>query len=303
MTPTDAAAERFFRSGDGLQLFYRDFAPLAPTTKMPVLCLPGLTRNSRDFTHVAERIRRDRRVLCADLRGRGRSQHDPVWQNYHPGTYLADIGLLLSDAGVARCVLLGTSLGGILSMLLVATNPSLVAGVILNDVGPEVAPEGLARISAYVGRHAPPANWDEAVATVQATYEVGMPGLTHEEWVTHTKRSYSDVDGVPRLDMDPMIGEAVRSAPAAAAPDLWPRVCGARGRCRRSRSAVPCPTFSPGRRSTACCARSPTCCASKCRSGDTRRCSTSPSPSRPSTTSSRACPDTGLAPPLESRSA
>ena len=110
-----------------------------------MLCLPGLTRNSRDFTHVAERIRRDRRVLCADLRGRGRSQHDPVWQNYHPGTYLADIGLLLNDAGVARCVLLGTSLGGILSLLLAAMNPSLVAGVILNDVGPEVAPEGLAR--------------------------------------------------------------------------------------------------------------------------------------------------------------
>jgi pimeloyl-ACP methyl ester carboxylesterase len=219
---TPAAAETFFTSGDGLRLFYRDFAPLTPSSKLPVLCLPGLTRNSRDFTHVAERIRRDRRVLCADLRGRGRSQHDPVWQNYHPGTYLADIGLLLADAGVTRCVLLGTSLGGILSMLLAATNPSLVAGVILNDVGPEVAPAGLARIAAYVGRHAPPASWDEAVATVQATYEIGMPGLSHDEWVTHTKRSYSDVDGVPQLDMDPMIGEAVRSAPAAAAPDLWP---------------------------------------------------------------------------------
>ena len=216
------AAERFFASGDGLQLFYRDFAPLTRPSKLPVLCLPGLTRNSRDFTHVAERIRRDRRVLCADLRGRGRSQHDPSWQNYHPGTYLADIGLLLDDAGVTRCVLLGTSLGGILSMLLAATNPSLVAGVILNDVGPEVAPAGLARIAAYVGRHAPPASWDEAVATVRATYEIGMPGLSHDEWVAHTKRSYSDVGGVPQLDMDPMIGEAVRSAPAAAAPDLWP---------------------------------------------------------------------------------
>ena len=107
-------------------------------------------------------------------------------------------------------------------MLLAAMNPGLVAGVILNDVGPEVAPEGLARIAAYVGRHAPPASWDEAVATVRATYEIGMPGLSHDEWVAHTKRSYSDVGGVPRLDMDPMIGEAVRSAPAAAAPDLWP---------------------------------------------------------------------------------
>jgi pimeloyl-ACP methyl ester carboxylesterase len=219
---TDAAAGRFFAAGDGLQLFYRDFAPLTQSPRLPVLCLPGLTRNSRDFTHVAERVRQDRRVLCADLRGRGCSQHDPVWQNYHPGTYLTDIGLLLQDAGVTRCVLLGTSLGGILSMLLVATNPRLAAGVILNDVGPEVAPEGLARIAAYVGRHAPPASWDEAVATVRATYEVAMPGLTYDQWIAHTKRSYSDVGGVPRLDMDPMIGEAVRSAPSAAAPDLWP---------------------------------------------------------------------------------
>ncbi|MGL6224059.1 MAG: alpha/beta fold hydrolase [Steroidobacteraceae bacterium] len=214
-------AERYYSSADGLRLFYRDCAPLSEPARLPVLCLPGLTRNSRDFTHVAERIRRDRRVLCADLRGRGRSQHDPAWQNYHPGTYLADIGLLLQDAGITRCVLLGTSLGGILSMLLAATNPGLVAGVILNDVGPEVAPEGLARIASYVGRAAPPATWDEAVATVRATYEIGMPGLAHEQWAAYARRSYSDVDGKPQLDMDPMIGEAVRSAPAAAAPDLW----------------------------------------------------------------------------------
>ena len=213
--------ERYYSSADGLRLFYRDFAPLSEPARLPVLCLPGLTRNSRDFTHVAERIRRDRRVLCADLRGRGRSQHDPAWQNYHPGTYLADIGLLLQDAGITRCVLLGTSLGGILSMLLVATNPGLVAGVILNDVGPEVAPEGLARIASYVGRAAPPATWDEAIVTVRATYEIGMPGLSHEQWAAYARRSYSDVDGKPKLDMDPMIGEAVRSAPAAAAPDLW----------------------------------------------------------------------------------
>lgn len=220
MTEATGAA-RYYSSADGLQLFYRDFAPLSEPARLPVLCLPGLTRNSRDFTHVAGRIRRDRRVLCADLRGRGRSQHDPVWQNYHPGTYLADIDLLLHDAGITRCVLLGTSLGGILSMLLTATQPGLVAGVILNDVGPEVAPEGVARIASYVGRAAPPATWDEAVATVRATYELAMPGLSHEQWAAYARRSYSDVDGKPKLDMDPLIGEAVRSAPAAAAPDLW----------------------------------------------------------------------------------
>ncbi len=215
------ATEHYYLSADGLRLYYKDYETEA-AGKLPVLCLPGLTRNSRDFEHVALRLQRDRRVLCADLRGRGRSQHDPNWQNYHPGAYVADILLLLADAGVPRCVLLGTSLGGILSMMISATYPALVGGVILNDVGPEVAPEGLARISSYVGRHSPPKTWDEAAATVRATYEIGVPGYSDEQWAAFARRSYTDVDGVPKLDMDPMIGEAVRGAPTAAAPDLWP---------------------------------------------------------------------------------
>jgi pimeloyl-ACP methyl ester carboxylesterase len=214
-------ADRYYVSGDGLRLHYRDYA--GPGTALPpVLCLPGLTRNSRDFETVAPRIARSRRVLCADLRGRGHSQHDPNWRNYQPGTYVADLFALLADAGVERLVLLGTSLGGILSMVISATRPQAVAGVILNDVGPEVASEGLERISKYVGRHAPVSNWDEAVAQVRATYEHAIPGLSDEEWLAYARRSFSAVDGVPRLDVDPMIGEAVRAAPNAAAPDLWP---------------------------------------------------------------------------------
>jgi len=213
--------ERWFDSADGLRLYYRDYAAESPG-RLPVLCLAGLTRNSRDFEHVALRLRRDRRVLCADLRGRGRSQHDPHWQNYQPGIYLGDIGRLLDDAGVGRCVFFGTSLGGILTMLTAATAPQRVAAAILNDVGPEVDPVGLARIASYVGRSPPAHTWDDAVALVRATYEFALPGLTDEQWRDYARRSYTDVDGSPRLDMDPMIGEAVRSAPAAAAPDLWP---------------------------------------------------------------------------------
>ena len=213
--------ERWFESADGLRLYYRDYAPEAPG-RLPVLCLPGLTRNSRDFEHVALRLRRERRVLCADLRGRGRSQHDPNWRNYHPGTYLGDIGRLLEHAGVERCIFFGTSLGGILTMLTAAAQPQRVAAAILNDIGPEVDPAGLARIASYVGRYAPARTWPEAVATVRATYQIALPDLTDEQWADYARRSYSDVDGVPRLDMDPNIGEAVRAAPAAAAPDLWP---------------------------------------------------------------------------------
>lgn len=214
--------ECWFASADGLQLYYRDYPAAAPSPGLPVLCLPGLTRNSRDFEQLAVRLQRDRRVLCADLRGRGRSQHDPNWQNYHPGTYLADITGLLQDAGVERCVFFGTSLGGILTMLTAATQPQRVAAAILNDIGPEVDPVGLARIARYVGKAPPVHSWDEAVRVVRATYEFALPGLSDEQWVEYTRRSYTDVDGVPRLDMDPNIGEAVRAAPTAAAPDLWP---------------------------------------------------------------------------------
>jgi pimeloyl-ACP methyl ester carboxylesterase len=213
--------DRHFASADGLRLYYRDYPALEPG-RLPVLCLPGLTRNCRDFESTALRLQTRRRVLSPDLRGRGRSQYDPNWQNYHPGTYLADLARLLEDAGVERVILFGTSLGGILSMLISATIPRVPAGVILNDIGPEVAAEGLQRISAYVGRNAPVRSWDEAAAQMRVTYGLAMPDASDAEWEAFARRSYTEVGGVPRLDVDPGVGEAVRAAPAGAAPDLWP---------------------------------------------------------------------------------
>jgi pimeloyl-ACP methyl ester carboxylesterase len=116
----------------------------------------------------------------------------------------------------------GTSLGGILAMLIAATRPDAIAGAVLNDVGPEIAPEGLQRIAQYVGRHTPVGSWEEAAAQARATYGLALPGLSDAQWLDFARRSYVEVDGVPRLDMDPMIGEAVRAAPSGAAPDLWP---------------------------------------------------------------------------------
>jgi pimeloyl-ACP methyl ester carboxylesterase len=212
--------DRYYASGDGLRLYYRDY-PGPGSALLPVLCLPGLTRNSRDFEVVAPRLARERRVLCADLRGRGRSQHDPNWHNYHPGAYVADLAALLADAGVERLVLLGTSLGGILSLVIAATQPRRVAGVVLNDIGPEVAPEGLHRISTYVGRHAPVSSWDEAAAQARATYGLALPDLSDEQWLAYARRSFTEVDGVPQLDVDRMVGEAVRASQPSAAQDLW----------------------------------------------------------------------------------
>ena len=212
--------DRFFQSADGLRLHYRDYP--AAAGRVPVLCLPGLTRNCRDFETIAPRIQRSRRVLSPDLRGRGLSQHDPNWRNYHPGTYVADVAGLLADAGVERVIVLGTSLGGIIAMIMAATTPNAMAGAILNDIGPEVAPEGHKRISSYVGKSAPVRNWAEAAAQSRATNGLAWPDATDEDWLRIARRVYREVDGVPRLDMDPMIGEAVRAAPSGAAPDLWP---------------------------------------------------------------------------------
>ena len=200
---------RFYESSDGLTLFYRDYA--AERSGTPVLCLPGLTRNSRDFEDLARHLSRERRVLAPDLRGRGYSAHDPEWRNYHPGTYIADVFALLDRTGVGRVVVIGTSLGGIIAMGMAVRDSARLAGVVLNDIGPEIAPAGLARISAYTGRLPLVNDWEEAVMQTKTVYGEWWPGLSDEEWLKMARRAYREGDdGVPRLDIDPAIGRAVR---------------------------------------------------------------------------------------------
>lgn len=215
------ATDRFYTAADGLELFYRDYAGERST---PVLCIAGLTRNSRDFISLAQRLCPGYRVLTPDLRGRGRSARDPNWQNYHPRTYVTDVLALLADAQVKRAVIVGTSLGGIVGMLLAALQPQRVAGLVLNDVGPEVSTDAVARIAQYVGRNAPVRNWDEAAEQARGTYGAALPEYTHEDWLRYARQSYSANEScVPVLDMDPRIGDAVRGASGAGpAPDLWP---------------------------------------------------------------------------------
>ena len=141
--------EKYFRSRDGLRLYYRDYPGDSSTA--PVLCLHGLTRNSRDFERLALRIAPTRRVITPDIRGRGRSQHDPNWLNYHPGVYVDDVVDAAARGFLERVVVIGTSLGGLIAMLMAAMRPQSLAGVVLNDVGPELDPVGVARIQSYVG--------------------------------------------------------------------------------------------------------------------------------------------------------
>jgi pimeloyl-ACP methyl ester carboxylesterase len=205
----DADTTRFYESNDGLRLFYHDFAP--DSSGVPVICLPGLTRNSRDFADLAAHLSVNRRVLTPDLRGRGFSDRDPQWRNYHPGTYVHDVWTLLDALGIGKIIVVGTSLGGLIAMAMAFQNPERMAGVIMNDIGPEIAASGLARIQAYTGKLPPVEDWDEAIAQTREIYGPWLPGLSDAEWRKMAWRAYRTMDdGKPALDMDPRIGDAVR---------------------------------------------------------------------------------------------
>jgi pimeloyl-ACP methyl ester carboxylesterase len=215
-------SERTFRTRDGLTLYYRDYA--GDERKAPVLCLHGLTRNSRDFANLAARTAPARRVIVPDQRGRGRSQHDPAWLNYHPGTYVADTWALLDALGVERVVVVGTSMGGLMAMLMAAMRPAALAGVVLNDVGPELDPVGVARIQSYVGRLAPVSTWSDAVARVRTMFAEALPDFTEAQWLELARLTFEeDARGVPQPMSDPRIGDALRAMtpPPGAAQGMW----------------------------------------------------------------------------------
>lgn len=214
-------AELNWRSHDGLRLYARVYA--GPTAGAPsVLCLHGLTRNSRDFEELAPHLQRCYRVIVPDLRGRGCSARDPQIQNYQPATYLQDVLALLGALGAQRAAIIGTSLGGMLAMMLGFSQPGRVAGMVLNDVGPEIDPVGVERIKQYAGRLPPAHTWSVAVAQTRRMFGDAWPDLAEDRWLTLARRGFrEDAAGVVEADADPGIGEALRAAPAAP-PDLWP---------------------------------------------------------------------------------
>src|ERR1700680_973197 len=213
--------EIHWQSHDGLRLYARVYAgphALAPT----VLCLHGLTRNSRDFEDLAPHLQRRYRVIAPDLRGRGFSARDPRIENYQPAVYVEDILALLVTLDAPRVAVIGTSLGGMLAMSLGVRVPGRIAGIVLNDVGPEIDPVGVERIKQYAGRLPPARTWNEAVVQTRAVYGDALLGLAPDRWQVLARRGYrEDAVGVVEVDADPGIGEALRAAPAASL-DLWP---------------------------------------------------------------------------------
>lgn len=225
----ESFADRFWTSSDGLKLHFRDYPGRAD--RPPVLCLPGLTRNARDFSHVAERLGGEWRVICPDLRGRGDSAYAKDSATYSPIQYAEDLTLLLAQEGIERFVAFGTSLGGLLTMILAMTGAERLAGVLLNDVGPEIAPEGLERIRGYVGQGRSFPTWMHAARALQEAQGEVFPDYEIGDWLGMAKRCMV-VGGNGRIvfDYDMKIAEPFSQPGGEAGVDLWPAFAALNGR-------------------------------------------------------------------------
>ena len=215
-----AYENRYWWSNDGLRLHYRDYP--GRDDRPPILCLPGLTRNARDFSGVAKRLAGEWRVITVDLRGRGESGYAKDPMTYVPLTYVQDIEALLGELGVSSYIAFGTSLGGIVTMLLAATARERLAGVLLNDVGPELDPAGLGRIRTYVGKSSAWPTWMHAARAVADANADVYPGYEIEDWLAMAKRLYRlNSAGRIVLDYDMKIAEPFRVPGNEAGPDMW----------------------------------------------------------------------------------
>ena len=213
--------DRYWWSHDGLRLHARDY-PGGGHERPPILCLPGLTRNARDYDEFARRLSPAWRVLALDFRGRGESGYARDPMTYVPLTYVQDVDAALREFGIGRFVAVGTSLGGIVATLLAGAERGRMAGALLNDVGPEIEAGGVARIRGHVGRASSWPTWMHAARAVAELNAGVHPGFRVEDWLAMAKRLYRlNAAGRIVLDYDLRIAEPFRVAGADAGPDMW----------------------------------------------------------------------------------
>ncbi|HEX3483919.1 MAG TPA: alpha/beta hydrolase [Micropepsaceae bacterium] len=221
--------ERFAQSPDGLRLFYRDYPGPGGenSARTPVLCIPGLTRNSGDFDFIASHIAATRRVLTTDLRGRGRSDYDPDPRKYAVPVETGDMLQLLETLGIPRIVVLGTSRGGVIAMVMATAKPDLLAGAILNDMGAQLEAKGLERI--YNVMRSPPSygDWDEAAAALALANASLFANVAPERWLRFAHALYHEQEGRIVGNYDPKFPQAILEGAGtnprneAGAADLW----------------------------------------------------------------------------------
>jgi pimeloyl-ACP methyl ester carboxylesterase len=214
----------YWWSADGLRLHYRDYAG-GEDGRPPLLCLPGLTRNARDFEPLAKALAGQWRLICPEMRGRSESAYAKDPMTYVPLTYLHDLERLFLDLALTRFVAVGTSLGGIITMLLAATNPARLAGVVLNDIGPHIEEKGLARIRGYVGSGSTHQTWVHAARALAENNADVYPDYGLEDWLAMAKRLYRlNSGGRIVLDYDMRIAEPLKIPGGEAGVDLWPAI-------------------------------------------------------------------------------
>jgi len=211
-----------FRSADGsLRLHAEVRGP--EDASLTVLCLHGLTRNDADFGFLAQHLSARHRVITADQRGRGKSQWDPDPANYHPGTYMADMFALLDRLALDRVVLIGTSMGGLMAMIMGASQPARLRGIVLNDIGPEVPVAGLKRLRRSLSDRAPAATWAEAAQQARRINEIAFPDYVDTDWEAFARRTYvEDASARPAAAFDPVILKGLNETDLTALPpNLW----------------------------------------------------------------------------------
>ncbi len=213
-----------YRSACGrLELAARDY-PAADPAAPVVLMMHGLTRNSADFEPLAAHLAGRYRLIVPDQRGRGLSEWDPDPAQYRPDVYAQDMLALLDGLGIERAGWIGTSMGGLMAMVMNALRPGMTQGVVFNDVGPVLDPAGIARIQGYVGPSGPMADWTEAAARCRAVNAPAFPDFGSADWLAFAKRTCREQDdGSVVFAYDPAISESIAGDdPQTVPPDLWP---------------------------------------------------------------------------------
>lgn len=225
----DTYSEKSWQSPDGLTLHFRDYPSQLPDTETrpPVLCLHGLTRNGRDFEHLALHLSAQGwRVVTPDMRGRGNSDYATDSATYTVPTYVADVLALLEQEGIPRFVSIGTSMGGLMTMMLATLAPERIAAVVLNDIGPVIESEGLDKIKTYIGQGRSFPTWMHAARALEEVHGASHPTFDTEDWLAMAKRGMTLCsNGRIAFDYDMKIADPILSADSDAAavpPDLWP---------------------------------------------------------------------------------
>ncbi|QKP77626.1 alpha/beta hydrolase [Methyloligella sp. GL2] len=222
----DGYEEIFYRSNDDLQLYARVYPAAGAEKGRPALCLPGLTRNSRDFHDLAmflsQHPEHPRDVYAVDYRGRGLSDRDSDWENYSLLVEANDVLDLMAIAGLHKAAIVGTSRGGLIAMTLACIRPAAIGVVVLNDIGPVIETRGLARIASYVGKMPLPESWDDAAEMMREVNQKAFSAIGDAQWMEVARAAFNEKDGKPAPGYDPALEKDFEALDLSQpVPPLW----------------------------------------------------------------------------------